>query len=628
MFVGIAFAVLVISAGYAALRLLGLAKGATAAGLAPGAGLALTAILTTWCGVLGASPPLAGAVMLACSLAGLGLAVADRDWLRNSLLAAIRDHRLAATLLGAALLVPFVSIGVAFAQVQAPLSPHDGAFHVETSDAFRLATGVSNWYPPGLAALFGAVLQVAPWVDTAAGAYALGVGLTLLAPLAVFGLGVAVWRNLMAASVGALLISLTHLFPYYPQIWSGWPQLLGILLVIGLWLVAVGYAEQPGWRWAIMAGALVGAIVLVHGTELYTSAIVLLVVLVANWRRLRWRGLAPHALGAVVLAVVCVAPYLPVLLHWAGGGGAYGVGYEDGTLLEGGPTAGALQALVLVTVDALGVDLPIRVALVALGLVWALRSRVGLTVVATTLIFIGLATIASLFNGVPLVRTIFAATYPWSLPWRHLTFASVGLALIGGAGGVWLIQGWGSFRARLPGVRPKRLAFRLGRLLVITWVIVSTCLLTLLLSIEAGGDVSFTADDAAAMTWMREHVQPGEVVVNDTFADAGIWAPYKAGVAILFYRSVADPATADERQLVLQNVARLDQVPEAAAAACELHARYVFYGAANAGWQVRTFPPIEELRRSTALEEVFNSGKSSVFRTTLNCADDANPVAG
>jgi hypothetical protein len=618
MLVGILLVVLVLCAGYAALRVVGLAKGASAVGLAPAAGLALFAVLSTWCGLSGAPPPLAGLMVLACSVTGLVLLAVDRDELRVAVGSFAKEHGLAALLLLAALLVPVISMGVAFAQVQAPLSPHDGAFHVETSDAFRNVTAASNWYPPGLAAMFGAVLQLLPWVDTAAGAYGLGVGLALLAPIAVFGLGAAVWRNLVAASAGALLVSLTHLFAYYPQIWSGWPQLTGILLVIGLWLVAIGYLEQPSWRWAVLAGVLIGAMVLVHGTELYTSAIVLAVLLAANWRRLRWGRLALHALMAGAIAAVCAAPYLPALLHWAGGGGAYVVGNEDGSALERG-TSSALLILAAFSADALGVDLPVRVILLALGLFWAVRSRVGLTVVAVTALFVGLALVSTFFNGVPLVRTVFAATYPWSLPYRHLTFASIGFAMLGGAGCVLLIRYWAELRARLPGVRPRRLALRTGRLLVLTWLVLSTFLLGLFLSIEAGGDVSFTSDDAAAMAWMRAHVQPGEIVVNDTYADAGIWAPYKAGVAILFYRSSGDPATDEQRQLVVNNVARLEQNPEAAAAACALGARYVYYGAANAAWQERTFPPIEELQASAALEQVFQQGNATVFRINLNC---------
>jgi len=118
---------------------------------------------------------------------------------------------------------------------------------------------------------------------------------------------------------------------------------------------------------------------------------------------------------------------------------------------------------------------------------------------------------------------------------------------------------------------------------------------------------------------MRANVSPSDVVVNDTFADAGIWAPYKADVRILVHRSFDDAAAADARALVLANVGRLDQVPAAAQAACALRARYVYYGAANAAWQVRTFPPLEELRASAALQTAYEAGKATVFRVRLNC---------
>jgi hypothetical protein len=305
-------------------------------------------------------------------------------------------------------------------------------------------------------------------------------------------------------------------------------------------------------------------------------------------------------------------------LHWAGGGGAYAAGNEDGTALERG-TASALQLLGLFVLDALGVDFPVHVVLLVLGILSAVRWRVGLTVVAITSIYVALAVIATLFNGLPIVRSVFAATYPWSLPYRHLTFASIGFALIGGGGSVVLMEAWSRLRGRFRGVRVARLLGRLGRLLVVTWMLVSTALLTLLLSIEAGGDVSFTSDDAAAMAWLRLHLGPSDVVVNDTFADAGIWAPYKAGVRILFYRSVDDAATAAQRRLVLENVARLENVPSAAAAACALHADYVYYGAANAAWQVRSFPPLDQLEQSPALRVVFARGRATVFAVNLSC---------
>ena len=58
--IAILFALLVISAGAAVWRMFGLGKGVAAVGLAPAAGLAVLAIVSTWTGLLNLPPPLPG----------------------------------------------------------------------------------------------------------------------------------------------------------------------------------------------------------------------------------------------------------------------------------------------------------------------------------------------------------------------------------------------------------------------------------------------------------------------------------------------------------------------------------------------------------------------------------------
>lgn len=617
MLVAIVFSLLVLSAGYAALRLLGLAKGAIAVGLVPAAGLAVTAVVATWSGLLRAPPPIPGILVVGCSVCGWAMVLRDREPLMGAMRGCVRQHRGAAALLAAGALIPVLSLGIAFAGVQAPLSPHDGAFHVETTDAFRRGAAQLDWYPPGLAALFGGVLQVLPWVDTAAGTYGLGLGLSLLAPLTVFGLGVAVWRSLLAASAAAVLVGLTYIFPYYPQIWSGWPQLLGLLLVIGLWTVATEHADRPSWRGAVLAGLLVGAMVVVHGTELYTSAIVLVILALASWRRMDWLRLPRDLALAVALAAMCAAPYLPALMHWAGAGGAYQVGLEDGAAMQAGARSSlAGERLAVFTLDALGVDLPVRLMLIASGVIWAFRQRAGRILVAVTAAYVGLAIVSSFLNDIGLVRTVYAATYPWSLPFRHTTVAAVPLAVLGGGGCVALAQTWQRASGRLRGAFRRR-ATRLARLLVVTWLLLGTWAVSAFLAVPRGLLVSFSQDDAAAMAWLRQHASPGDVVANDGFADAGIWVPYKAGLRILEYRSFGNASSAADRQLIQDNVAELDRNRAAAAAACRLNVRYVYRGARNSAWQERQFPPLEVLRASAGLEKAFSSGEAVVFRTRL-----------
>jgi hypothetical protein len=619
---GLAIAVVgvALSAGYATVRLLGLAKGAAAVALIPAAGLAVTAVLTTWCGLLGAPAPVAGVVMLGCSLVGLWLLVDDRDWLLTSVRGFWQQDRAAAVVLIGALIVPVVCIGIAFGQVEAPLSPHDGAFHVETTELFRRGLVAPSWYPPGLAALFGAILQLSPWVDTAAGSSGLGFGLALLVPIAIFGLGATVWRHLLAASAAALLAGFTYLFPYYPQIWSGWPQTIGLLIVMAIWSLALMYVERPSWALAVLAGLLVGAVVVVHGTELYTSAIVVVAIALGHLRNLHWSKLVVHVGLAMLIALVCAAAYLPLLFHWAEGGGALAVGYEDGTALATGAKSTISGDLLLVyTLNALGIDLPIRLAIIVLGLVWVVRHRTGWTTVGIAAAFYVLAVVASFLNGLPLVRDVYAATYPWSLPFRLLMVATIPLALVAGVGAVQLTEVWQFCVSKVKHPVVRRLTLRTGRVLALTWAIVTTVVLTAFLSPQAERFSSFSSNDAVAMAWLRAHASPGDRVANDGFADAGIWTPYKAGLPIVQYRTFSDPSEADIEADALRDLAHLDTDSAAMRVACALHVRWLYYGAKDSTWQARNFPPLAELQALPALREAFSSGAATVFEVRDTC---------
>jgi hypothetical protein len=638
MLVAVLFCVAIWSAGFGVLRVLGLAKGLLGFGLAPSLGLAVLAIASTWAGLIRLPPPVPGVFVGVIALVGVALAATDYSNTARAIGSLAREQPRALLLVCAATVVPVVAMGVAFADIQAPLSPHDGAFHVETTEAFRQGTAVSAWYPPGLAAMFGAMLQLLPWIDTAYGAYGLGLSLTLLAPIAMFGLAGAIWRNLLAAGAAALLAAFTYLFPYYAQVWSGWPQTVGLLLVIGLWIVALLFLEQPGWRVALLAGLLVGAIIVVHGTELYSSAIVLTAIAAANWWRLPWRRLLVTVPGAVLVAVACAMPYLPVLFHWAGTGGAFDVGYEDATALAvGAKSTTAADLLGVFTLDALGIDLPVRVVLIALGVGLAIRSGfrrrasdssepevVGSTAASTALAvcvaFCGLAVVSSFLSGVPLVAQLFSITYPWSLPFRLLMFATIPLLVLAAGGCLVAFRLWASALARVSNRVARRLSMRMGRLLVITWALLCSVLMVSFLSVPATMLSSFSpVDDGAAMARLRADANASGVVVNDEFADAGIWAPYKAGVQILEYRSSGDPSTAAMHDLVLHNIGHLESSPEAMAAACALNATYVYYGAENTKWQPRTFPSIEEMEASSALQTVFEEGKATIFKVNLSC---------
>jgi hypothetical protein len=413
------------------------------------------------------------------------------------------------------------------------------------------------------------------------------------------------------AAAGALLLALTYLFPYFNQMWTGLPLAIGLLLVLGLWTAATAYVARPSVGLALLAGLLVGAIVLVHGTELYSSLLVLLVLLVAAWRRLEWRRLPGHLGLALALAAVCALPYLPLLLGWAAGGGASAVGTQEGGALESSLSASGGELLVGFGLNALGVDLPVRLVLVPIGAWWAVRYGRGRVLLGVAAVFGGLSLVFTFGLGLPLARTLFALTFPWGMAYRLLMLAAVPLALLGGVGGVWLV-GHLARRARSPR------AGRVGRVLIGSWLALTGWALIVELQLTAHAVNTFSADDAAAMAWLRQNARPGEVLANDWSGDGGIWAPYKAGVGVVMPRDVPNDGSLAARTLVLEHVTDLQDV---AAAACGLHVAYVYHGAVpvTKGWEARHFPPLDTLRAAPGLEEVFASGQAVVFRPRLTC---------
>jgi len=624
MALALAFTIVLLGAGFVVLRPLGLGKGPIALGLAPSAGITLLAIVCSWSVFLRLPPPIAGVLVVGVGVLGWVFIASNRHALRNALSAFAREHRLAAAVFCLSLVVPSVAMGIAFAGVQVPLSPHDGAYHAQVVYAHRLGRPWVDWYPQGMATLFAAPLQLLPWLDTAQGAYELGLSLPLLAVLAVFGLGIAIWRNLAAASLGALFLGLTYQFPYFPQIWSGWPLAMGLVLFIGLWTAALEYLERPGWRWAIVCGLHVGAMILVHGTELYTSAITLLVLAVAYVRRIKWAVLPGHLLIALALAAACAAPYLPTLLGWAGSGAAYGVGVADGQTVEPSQSAPAgLSLFAVFALQSLGIDLPIRLVLLLIGLVVAIQQPAGRALVAIVLAFVAVTCTFTFLHWVPLVQQTYAVTFPWGMHYRLLMLVAIGQSLLAGLGGTMLLRALRE-RARHWSIlaAPTRTARRLrraGQVLLATWVVLASWAMTAFLRIPVGLVDGYSPDDAVAMAWLQQNVEPGAVVLNDGFADAGIWTPYKAGVPIAIERVVPDDGI--RRDVLLANVTRLESIPEARAAACALNVRYLYRGARLSEWDARSFPPLEALRVAPALEEVFRRGDAAVFRLRSECPE-------
>jgi hypothetical protein len=505
-------------------------------------------------------------------------------------------------------------LGSAFAGIEAPVSTHDGAFHVETIDSLRRGVPLETWYPVGFHSTVAAVLGLLPWLDTARGTSEIGLGLAVLGPLAVFCLGLALGMDALASAIAAAILAVTFIYPYDYHLWGGWPQGMGVLLVLGLLTTAVRWIERPALGWAVLGGVFTGAIVLSHGTEVYTAGLGLAVIAVARFTRIDPKRLVVHVPLALGLAVLCAAPYLPSLLGWAGTGGAIGAG-EAFTQNPDTGQADWLQFALGVTGAASLIDVPLRLGLIAVGL--SLHRRVRLATVVW-LTFVALLLVVQ-FVDLPLVRTIFVLTFPWLADYRPRQIAVVFASLLAAGG---LSVGLGSLaRLRLRLVaRPatfRRLALACGLVLVF-FAEGSAVSVYKRVALAVSEQNVYGADDGAAMAWLKQNVRPGEMVANDQTIDAGIWAPYKAHVPILLPRSAPGTIRLD-REPVLAHVSDLTGAPGALATACALHLAYVYDGAQPTTADERALPDRAALERAPNLEQVFSSGQAAVFRIHLRC---------
>src|SRR6266542_1847130 len=503
---GLAFALAAVAVGLVGARALRPRHEQLA--LAPVIGLAALPVLSLWLGVLGVPLWLRGATLLVLGVWGV---VASTR--------AVRAVRLelgwTGALLAVAVVTPALILGLAFAGLEVPPSAHDGAFHVETIDAIRRGAPVSTWYPTGFHSMLAALLSVLPRLDTARGTLELTQGLAVIAPLCVFGLGVSLGMRPIVAAGAAAIEAVTFLFPY----------------------------DYHGWG---------GAIVLTHGTEVYTAALGLLVLATVHARQVDIGRLARHTPLALAVATLVALPYLSTLLGWAGAGGASGTGANILDITTANPDdfgrANWLQFGLGITGAGSPIDLPLRLGLIAAAL-WHRppRALVALWLAFTVLLFVLDLLSFEWFNRV------FVLTFPWLVDHRPrqvaVTLATLleAYGIAAGLGYVAMLRSRWSDRPWLT----RRLLVACA--LVLGFVAEGNAVGIYKRLAQGVADQNlYSVDDGAAMSWLRQHLGPGDVLANDQAADAGIWAPYKANVPILLPRSLAGDL--DDRQSIVEHV--------------------------------------------------------------------------
>jgi hypothetical protein len=586
--------------------------------LAPFTGLAAIVVVTSWSSQLGA-PPMVGTLgMLALALGGASVALRDSVRRRRELSRALRRERVALGLLGVAVLVPLGLLGAALASVDAPVSTHDGAFHVETIDQLRRGMPLDGWYPLGFHASAAAVLRLVPWLDSARGAAEVSQALAILAPLGIFALGRGLGLGTRVSALGGLILALTYIYPYDDQMWAGWPLATSILLLLGLWSIGARWISEPRAGLAVLGGLFAGAILLTHGTEVYSAVIGLAVIAAVNWRRIQLDKLVRHVPLAVLGAVVCALPYLSTLVGWAAAGGATGAAEieQAGSQAQGASDSRDWLELARGLTGAGGpIDLPVRAALLVIG---ARQRRMRAALLGWSVS--GALLFAVSFLDIEPVRRLYILTFPWLVHHRPPQLVVLFASLLVGSGLFVAVRWFWSLRPRLashPGTW-RRLGMVGAALLLF---LAEGSMVTIFKTLDAvvAEQNVYSADDRAAMSWLRANALPGEMVINDAAADAGIWAPYKAGLAVLMPRSASGGLEA-ERGPILTNLLRLNASPAVMASACGLRADYVFAGSRRVADDAPALPERSQLEQTPALQEVFASGDTAVFRVNLPCA--------
>ncbi len=608
--------------GFWALVPLGLARRSAWLAFAPTIGVAAFAVLGLWASAAGIQMIARPAVILASIVAlpfggrRVGLLRAT-DFADHGCIPVVR------TLVQTVAAVCVIVL-MGFGQVQTPLWNDDGAFHAEVIDAIRNGREVSAgnaWYPTGYHQAVAGYLQFFPGVDSSYGTFWASVGLVLVGVLAVFGLAQVIWGSPIVSATSALLATFTFMFPYNPQFWGFWPLAAGIVLVLALWACAIEYVQEPRTSWTVLAGLLAAGIVLIHGSEVYTALVGLLLIIGTNLRVILKRRAALDVVMAAVLAAALVGPYLVSVISWASAGGAAATGTAWLNVIREKDAGESSVDLILLGLNATSTgtlfDVIPRLILFFVSAWWAFRMRSGRLIFALIIVFFGIGCLFTV-SDMALVRSVHAVTFPWG---ERDRMAMVVAALTPVAGGVAAVTLWPKRWQSVgqPSLRRQVAIGVLSSLLVGCYAV----LLGLRLSVRAMEHNVYTADDAEAIAWLHENARPGEVLANDQMADAGIWAPFKAGVPVLVTRSGAD---SPETRLILDNVHRLEDVPNAAAAACDARVRYVYYGAKSVHVVpgrperlIRHYPPVAALQQSRALREVYRSGPASVFRVELPC---------
>jgi hypothetical protein len=485
------------------------------------------------------------------------------------------------------------------------IAEHGQALPSAIAPTANLAAGDAYFYPVTYHSLLAIVVQlfgVTPsWVLNAA-----ALTVVLIWPLGVAALGLA-WRvPAPVVAVAAMVSTWFTAFPY-DSLWRGplWPFVAGLALLPGVLAAGRMVIERsPAVRTGVTIALAITGVVSLHPSIafiLLVYVVALVAALVLRLEPIRWRG---SALPLLVTGALTVLVLLPVILPARTSSG----GVQGAQWPEFASSPEAFGQVLLFSPVTTQPQWWLGLAAMA-GLVVMVRQRRLLWLLGAYLV-LGAAYAATASMDNDLVNTISGPFYndAWRLA-AVLPLAgvfAVGEAVV--ALGTWLAprlrlgSSWGA----VAGVSTAALVVLalLGNGAYITRN-------TEHLSWTYGDGPTVTTQEQAAYTWLADHLEPGERVMNDRL-DGSVWMYAYAGVEPMewtFYGAQADSVAGRLHDELNQ----MDDEPAVRRLMEEANVRYVFLGRGFVRTDVHRAPGLTRLFGVDGLEPVFRNRDAVIY---------------
>jgi hypothetical protein len=367
-----------------------------------------------------------------------------------------------------------------------------------------------GWH--GCAALVADLGRVPAWVS----AWGLAVFACILTPLAL----TLFWRAAALPIPVALLAGAFAVANFYMPTnifsWGGFGAIIGLALAPWIALALRALILRPSAAAGILAGLALVAILHIHTSEIFTAALLLVVIWPpASGRHSRARDMARAvALALVVFALAGLLPLLEPLRV-----------YREWTASEALSTPPGLRAAAIEFLTFTGGNVPILrwfvVPGLVVGLIWRRGRRVGLLSLAFLLLYFGVRQFQD-----PLSLTVSRLYYRQSprviYPQMYLLPPLMAAAVLGtmqAAGRLWRRRG-------------RRLLALVPLAALVHWVLYPGAYWSYRnLEYQKRG-VPFTATDSRLAREMTR-LLPGNAVIANQYGDGSFWAMHVSGLRFL-----------------------------------------------------------------------------------------------